>query len=183
MNAMRDGIVIFDECTELDRDQDELYVDAFLRRLNQAANVTGRDSIVYLGYQRALQLYGNEKAFDLTPLQRLKLHQCTNLEMNRSVARKAGYNPEAGRSAPCAGVYFSKGFILTYPGPIKTFLEQPDTGQLVPYGYSGKQEDLTTSPDFIELMRLTYPNELQLAVQLPHGTAGSYHLLAHQATL
>ncbi|KAG8669901.1 hypothetical protein FPOAC2_09243 [Fusarium poae] len=144
---MKDGIIKFEGCDAPERERDSLYFGTFLLRLNRAADATGGGSIPYSGYQRALQLYGNENAFDLSHAQRRNLLDCKNLEMNRSIARKAGYDPDAGRSAPWAGVYFSGRHILTYPGPINTPFEQSGQSQSTAACETPMvEEDLTTFP-------------------------------------
>ncbi|GKU00241.1 hypothetical protein FLAG1_06779 [Fusarium langsethiae] len=160
---MKEGIIKFEGCEAPVRERDPLYFGTFLLRLDRAADATGGGSIPYSGYQRALQLYGNEKAFNLTLAQRRNLLECKNLEMNRSIARKAGYDPDAGRSAPWAGVYFSSGYVLTYPGPIKTLFEQPDQSHLALCENSKVEEDLTTSPGSRKTMALARTTDDQLA--------------------
>lgn len=139
---MHASILKFEGCNASERHCDPLYLNAFLKRLDCASDATGGGSIPYSGYQRALQLYGNEKAFDLTCAQRRNLSECKNLEMNRSIARKAGYNPDTGRSAPWAGVYFPNEYIMTYPGPVKALLKPPKTTPFIPWTES--EEDLIT---------------------------------------
>ncbi|WXC66612.1 hypothetical protein SNK03_012392 [Fusarium graminearum] len=163
---MSGGILKFKGCDAPERERDSLYFSTFLLRLDRPANATGGGSIPCRGYQRALELYGNEKAFDLTRAQRLKLLECTNLEMNRSVARKAGYDPDEGRSAPWEGVYFSSGYILIYPGPIKTTFEQPV--QLAPFEHPVVEDDLTPIHTFEETMALARTAEHQLTMYDPN---------------
>ncbi|KAL6914210.1 hypothetical protein ACHAP8_008705 [Fusarium lateritium] len=157
---MKEGIIKFEGCDAPERERDSLYFGAFLLRLDRAteADATGGGSIPYSGYQRALQLYGNENAFDLSHAQKRNLLDCKNLEMNRSIARKAGYDPDAGRSAPWAGVYFSGRHVSTYPGPIETPFEQPDQGQFACEKPTA-EEDLTTFPDSGTTMALARTTE------------------------
>ncbi|KAF5228343.1 hypothetical protein FAUST_11145 [Fusarium austroamericanum] len=135
---MSGGILKFKGCDAPERERGSLYVSTFLLRLDRPANATGGGSIPYRGYQRALELYGNEKAFDLTRAQRLKLLECTNLEMNRSIARKAGYDPDEGRI------------------------------QLAPFEHPVVEDDLTPIHTFEETMALARTAEHQLTMYDPN---------------
>jgi hypothetical protein len=119
---MDPGLITFDKCETIVRSEDPVYVTTFLRDLRRHIDATGRHTILYAGYLRALQLYGNENAFELAPKEKLNLDHCRNLEICRAAARKDGYSPSDGRTSPWAGVYFSTEYITTYPGPLATFL-------------------------------------------------------------
>ncbi|KAM0195527.1 hypothetical protein ACHAPA_003005 [Fusarium lateritium] len=119
---MDSGLISFDKCETIVRSEDPVYVTTFLRDLRRHIDATGRHTILYAGYLRALQLYGNENAFELAPKERLNFENCRNLEICRAAARNDGYNPSDGRTSPWMGVYFSTQYIRTYPGPLGTFL-------------------------------------------------------------
>ncbi|KAF5544707.1 hypothetical protein FNAPI_9340 [Fusarium napiforme] len=118
--AKNSGVIVFDKCETIERQRDSIYETSFLQRLKSPFVV---QTVPYTGYLRALQLYGNEDAFDLTQDERENLMNCKNLEFCRSLARAQGYNPESGNTAPWAGVYFPLKFIQTYPGPRMVVLE------------------------------------------------------------
>ncbi|KAK2483067.1 hypothetical protein H9L39_04859 [Fusarium oxysporum f. sp. albedinis] len=116
------GVIVFDKCETIERQRDSIYETSFHQRLKCPLVV---QTVPYTGYLRALQLYGNEDAFDLTQDERENLMNCKNLEFCRSLARNQGYNPESGNTAPWAGVYFPLQCIQTYPGPRMIVIE-PD---------------------------------------------------------
>ncbi|EXK45181.1 hypothetical protein FOXG_08062 [Fusarium oxysporum f. sp. lycopersici 4287] len=116
------GVIVFDKCETIERQRDNIYETSFHQRLKCPLVV---QTVPYTGYLRALQLYGNEDAFDLTQDERENLMNCKNLEFCRSLARNQGYNPESGNTAPWAGVYFPLQCIQTYPGPRMIVIE-PD---------------------------------------------------------
>ncbi|KAF9768260.1 hypothetical protein IL306_014446 [Fusarium sp. DS 682] len=114
------GVIVFDKCETIDRQRDHVYETSFVQRLR------GSDvgyTVPYSGYVRALQLYGNEDAFELTLKERENLMNCKNLEFCRSLARNQGYNPDSGNTAPWAGAYFPLEYIQTCPGPRMTIIE------------------------------------------------------------
>ncbi|KAF4961632.1 hypothetical protein FSARC_10122 [Fusarium sarcochroum] len=116
-----DGVLAsFAKCETSRRVDDPVYRNSFLLRLRRPLDECG--SIPYSGYVRALHLYGNETAFELSEQERANFLSCKNLNMCRSLARNQGYNPESGRTAPWEGVYFPSGHITTYPGPMITTL-------------------------------------------------------------
>ncbi|KAM0553938.1 hypothetical protein ACHAPJ_007289 [Fusarium lateritium] len=118
-----DGVLAsFAKCETSRRVDDPVYRNAFLRRLRRPVDGSGY-SIPYNGYLRALHLYGNEAAFELSEEERANFLSCKNLKMCRSLARNQGYNPESGRTAPWEGVYFPAAHITTYPGPMITTLK------------------------------------------------------------
>ncbi|KAG5770562.1 hypothetical protein H9Q72_002622 [Fusarium xylarioides] len=120
--AKNSGVIVFDKCETIEPQRDSIYETSFLQRLKCPFVV---QTVPYTGYLRALQLYGNEDAFDLTQDERENLMTCKNLEFCRSLARAQGYNPESGNTAPWAGVYFPLQFIQTYPG-LRMIVLEPD---------------------------------------------------------
>ncbi|KAG5752738.1 hypothetical protein H9Q69_002254 [Fusarium xylarioides] len=127
--AKNSGVIVFDKCETIEPQRDSIYETSFLQRLKCPFVV---QTVPYTGYLRALQLYGNEDAFDLTQDERENLMTCKNLEFCRSLARAQGYNPESGNTAPWAGVYFPLQFIQTYPGPRMIVLEPDVEEQTLP---------------------------------------------------
>ncbi|CVL10722.1 hypothetical protein FPRO06_06907 [Fusarium proliferatum] len=128
-SAQNSGVIVFDKCETIERQRDSIYETSFIQRLKCPSVV---QTVPYTGYLRALQLYGNEDAFDLTQDERENLMNCKNLEFCRSLARNQGYNPESGNTAPWAGVYFPLQFIQTYPGPRMIALEPDVEEQTLP---------------------------------------------------
>ncbi|KAF4334722.1 hypothetical protein FBEOM_11433 [Fusarium beomiforme] len=114
------GVIVFEKCETIDRQRDHVYETSFVQRLRGPG--VGH-TVPYNGYVRALQLYGNEDAFELTPEECENLMHCKNLEFCRSLARNQGYNPDSGSTAPWAGAYFPLEYIQTYPGPRMIILE------------------------------------------------------------
>ncbi|KAF5680665.1 hypothetical protein FCIRC_5764 [Fusarium circinatum] len=127
--AKNSGVIVFDKCETIERQRDSIYETSFHQRLKCPFVV---QTVPYTGYLRALQLYDNEDAFDLTQDERENLMNCKNLEFCRSLARNQGYNPESGNTAPWAGVYFPLQFIQTYPGPRMIVIEPGVEEQTVP---------------------------------------------------
>ncbi|KAF5615213.1 hypothetical protein F52700_13507 [Fusarium sp. NRRL 52700] len=144
--AKNSGVIVFDKCETIERHRDSIYETSFHQRLKCPFVV---QTVPYTGYLRALQLYGNEDAFDLTQDERENLMNCKNLEFCRSLARNQGYNPESGNTAPWAGVYFPLNFIQTYPGPRMIVLEPDVEEQTLPSQQalsSTDTEDQSTFP-------------------------------------
>ncbi|KAF5017903.1 hypothetical protein F66182_10132 [Fusarium sp. NRRL 66182] len=103
---MRQTPFRFEKCHALDRRADEVYHSSFTYPLFFCCL-----SIPYDGYLRALQLYGNEAAFHLNPIQRQNFLRWSRtrgscIQAYRSQARRQGYNPESGKTAPWHGIYF-----------------------------------------------------------------------------
>ncbi|KAF4442121.1 hypothetical protein F53441_11824 [Fusarium austroafricanum] len=137
------GVFVFDKCETIDRSRDTIYDTAFVQRLSRPVDATGGYTIPYSGYLRALQLYGNEEAFELSPQERDNLRNCKNLEFCRSLARNQGYNPDSGKTAPWAGVYFPYPHVQLYPGPLIAILPTSDVEQAP----SRKQVSSSTDTD------------------------------------
>ncbi|KAH7245983.1 hypothetical protein BKA59DRAFT_455039 [Fusarium tricinctum] len=154
------GLISFDKCETTFRSEDPVYVTTFLRDLRRHIDATGRHTILYAGYLRALQLYGNENAFELTPKEKLNFENCRDLEICRAAARNDGYNPSDGRTSPWAGVYFSREYVMTYPGPLGTSLATAGEASSSTSGSSNSDEssqqnliDLRTSDFSLSTVR------------------------------